>query len=229
MTCWKCLHKIEYCLCAEIQKFQTNTRFIILVHPKEFKKEKLGTGRMSHGSLPNSDLWMGIDFSNDNRVNRILDNPENACYILWPGKNSIDLNQTENFSQSAGKQIYIFILDATWSCARKMYRSSINLQKIQRIAITPDSPSEFKFKKQPARACLSTIEAITYVLKGLEKNKLEIKQDWQLILRPFHKMVQRQLDISADPHRKSYRGSSQYSSAEIKERTRQGQSRRKLF
>jgi DTW domain-containing protein YfiP len=38
------------------------------MHPKEFKKTKNGTGHFTHLSLPNSELFMGIDFSDNDRI-----------------------------------------------------------------------------------------------------------------------------------------------------------------
>lgn len=228
-TCWKCSQRIEFCLCSEIKTLQTKTQFIFLVHPKEFKKEKLGTGRMTHSALTNSHFWMGIDFSQDSRVNRVVQDKNNQCFILWPGDEAINLSD-ENFERfNPKKNIVIFILDGTWAFAKKMYRLSSNLHSIQKLAITPTRPSEFIFKQQPELLCLSTVEAIVYVLEGLEKNHLETSQDWQILMNPFRKMVARQIEISQNPHRKSYRNNGGYKLGAIKERAQSGTRKRKLF
>mgnify|MGYP001544593586 FL=1 len=46
----------------------TATRFVFLMHPKEFKQEKAATGRLTHLCLPNSELHVGIGFDGDETV-----------------------------------------------------------------------------------------------------------------------------------------------------------------
>ena len=60
--CYRCYRPKSSCMCSHIHEIETNTKFIILMHPKEFKKTKNGTGRLTHLSLPNSHLFIGIDF-----------------------------------------------------------------------------------------------------------------------------------------------------------------------
>jgi DTW domain-containing protein YfiP len=228
-TCWKCAQRIEMCLCEHITKFATNTHFVFLVHPMEFKKEKIGTGRMTHTSLPNSSFLMGIDFTQDKQVNAYLNDPNNFCMILWPGVSSIEIPKIKDLQESKNKKLVVFILDGTWACARKMYLQSPNLQKLQKISITPTAPSIFVIKQQPNSLCLSTMEAVLYVLKDLEKINIENKQNWEEILKPFKFMVQRQIEISNDPSRKSYRGRRTYDLEAIQKRAEIGTRKRKLF
>ena len=42
------------------------------MHPKEYKKEKKGTGTMTHLQLENSEIIVGVDFANNKRINEIL-------------------------------------------------------------------------------------------------------------------------------------------------------------
>jgi len=43
------------------------------MHPKEYKREKIGTGLMTQLQLENSEIIVGIDFTNNKRVNEILE------------------------------------------------------------------------------------------------------------------------------------------------------------
>lgn len=52
------------------------------MHPKEFKKTKNGTGHFTHLSLPNSELFMGIDFSDNDRINEIIETHESFILTL---------------------------------------------------------------------------------------------------------------------------------------------------
>ena len=72
IECYKCMRPSSTCICKHISPFQTKTRFIILMHPKEYKKEKNGTGHMTKLQLENSEIIVGVDFTNNTRVNLIM-------------------------------------------------------------------------------------------------------------------------------------------------------------
>ena len=93
--CYKCYRPKSSCMCEYIDSFDTKTKFIILMHPKEFKKVKNNTGRFTHLLLNNSELFVGIDFSNNQRINEIINTHES--YILFPSKNAINLTNKSNF------------------------------------------------------------------------------------------------------------------------------------
>jgi len=42
------------------------------MHPKEYKKEKKGTGYMTNLQLENSEIIVGVDFTNNERINKLL-------------------------------------------------------------------------------------------------------------------------------------------------------------
>ena len=90
--CYNCYRPKVSCMCKYINKIDTNTSFIILMHPKEYRKTKNGTGFFTHRSLPNSKVFIGIDFTNHKEINKIIDDKDTNSYILYPDKNSIKLN-----------------------------------------------------------------------------------------------------------------------------------------
>ncbi len=69
------------------------------MHPKEFKKTKNGTGHFTHLSLPNSELFMGIDFSDNARINEIIETHES--FILYPSKHAINLSHNNPLDEKA--------------------------------------------------------------------------------------------------------------------------------
>ena len=109
------------CICRHISSFKTKTRFIILMHPKEYKKERNGTGHMTHLQLENSEIIVGVDFTHNTRVNEILAKDNSSSFLLYPGKDNFNLSVRKNSEINAfmGINPHIFILDATWPCARK--------------------------------------------------------------------------------------------------------------
>ncbi len=162
------------------------------MHPKEFKKIKNGTGHLTHLSLNNSELHIDIDFSRHRRINELIDDPSNNCYLLYPSKKSILLN--ENSIIDDEKETVVFILDATWDISKKMLRMSENLQQLPHISFEHTRTSQFEIKQQPADYCLSTIESTLCVLELLEANADEQigEQGLNAFLDPFKAMIRYQ-------------------------------------
>jgi len=191
-TCYKCYRPKSSCMCEFFTKINTKTKFVILMHPKEFKKTKNGTGHFTNNSLNNSEIHIGIDFSNNERINDIINDDQNKCFILYPDKNSIKLNEE---SIHTNKNIVLFIIDSTWACSKKILRKSQNLKNLKRVSFESTKQSNFKIKTQPAAYCLSTIESTQYVLELLNKHKIENIEEEKIALftKPFDKMVEYQL------------------------------------
>jgi DTW domain-containing protein YfiP len=191
--CYKCYRPKSSCICEFVTNpIKTNTKFVILMHPKEFRKTKNGTGHMTNNSLENCELHVGIDFTKNNRVNELLNNPLYEPYVLYPDVNSIKLNTQ---ALSSEKIALVFIIDSTWPCSKKILRVSKNLQNLRKISFEHDKSSQFKIKTQPNQYCLSTIESTLCVLEQLNKHNIESISEKKLLkfLLPFEKMVEYQV------------------------------------
>ena len=199
--CYKCYRPQSSCMCSFVHTIDTDTKFIVLMHPKEFKKTKNGTGHFTRLSLSNSHLFVGVDFSNHETINEIIDTHDS--FILYPSKDAINMSKTTPYTPKSSKKMAIFLIDSTWACANKMLHESKNLQKLQHISFSSTKLSEFKIKEQPKEYCLSTMESTLSVLELLDKWKIESieKEDLDKFLNPFHEMVKYQLKCIADsPH-----------------------------
>ena len=190
----------EICLCSHIVPIQTQTKFVILIHPMEFKKVKNNTGRITHLSLPNSEFIMGLNFDNDKRVNELIKNTN--AYVLYPGSESLTASNIAN-----DKENTIFIIDATWPCSRKMMKSSPNLQHLPKISFTHSQPSIYEFKRQPNKKYLSTIESTHRLLKELSTSSKESIDNESIdsFLNPFKQLIKIQIDYEANPNLDGYR------------------------
>lgn len=207
-TCMKCRRTTNSCLCDDIVEFSTNTKFVLLMHPMEAKKEKVGTGRLTKASLKNSKIIMGIDFTEDVEVNELIDNPENLCFVMYPGKSAVNISE-DKFSYDTSKNLVIFVIDATWPCAKKMMKLSSNLLELPRVCFSPKERSKFDIKHQPMDYCLSTIESIHYFLSALEEQEIEsLNNVHDSLLKTLESLVQYQLECESDPNRQTYRRNS---------------------
>jgi len=171
--CSRCFRPVKTCLCSTIQPFDTETRFVILMHPKEAKKTRMGTGRLAHLFSNNSEIVVGLDFSADSRVNSLIADSRYRPFVLYPGENSVDLSEHYFlFHKIADKRLLVFVIDASWPLAKKILKLSSNLQALPQICFRPEAPSRYT-KKQPHENCLCTLESVCFLLEELEKAGLE--------------------------------------------------------
>lgn len=187
----------------------TQTRFVFLMSPMEFKVTKANTGRLTHLCLPNSELHMGLAFDDHVRVQQVLTDPHNYCVLLYPGKTATNLSDPAQIptlgAQLNQRRLVVFLIDATWRGARKIHRLSPSLQSLPRIKFTPTTPSRYVIKQQPRPDCLSTLEAVHELLLVLEKAGLDHYPQPEQLLAVFQRMQDFQIQCAADPTRTGYR------------------------
>lgn len=226
--CFKCFRLQKNCLCHLIKPFDTRTHFILLMHPMEAKKEKMGTGRISVACLNNSEMITGIDFSDDPAVNTIINDSQNYCMVLYPGDKSLNISSDDVTSllDLGDKRLVVFLIDGTWPCAKKMMRLSKNINSLPRVSFTANHESLFVIKEQPAEYCLSTLESIHFFLSESERRGLEkLEGRQENMIDVFKEMINFQIECALNPSLSSYRKSSSgYSKKD--ERTKSKQTRR---
>jgi DTW domain-containing protein YfiP len=195
--CYKCYRPKSSCMCEFINAVKTETKFVILMHPKEFKKVKNNTGFFTHLSLSNSEVFIGIDFSEHKRINKIIATHES--YILFPSINAANLSQTN--PKNSEKPLAIFLIDSTWACTKKIFTLSSNLNTLKHMSFTTTKTSKYDIKVQPNEAYLSTIESTLVVLELLNKHEIEDVKEEELkgFLTPFFKMIEYQKELIANP------------------------------
>lgn len=216
VTCYRCFWPQHLCWCGSITPMETRTRFVFLMHPKEFKHEKAATGRLTHLCLQRSEIHMGIGFDDHDAVQELMRDPQNLPVLLYPGRDA--LNLTDAGAPADGgpllsafktelerRQLVVFLLDATWALGRKMLRLSPSLQRLPRIMFTPSAPSRYVIKQQPHAGCLSTLEATHELLLTLERAGLDRYALPDQLLHLFQRMQTFQLACAADPDRPGYR------------------------
>ena len=198
--CYKCYRPKSSCMCSYINAVDTKTKFVILMHPKEFKKVKNNTGFFTHLSLSNSEVFIGIDFSKHKRINEIISTHES--YILFPSSNAVNLSDTNvNLNVAMDKPMAIFLIDSTWACTKKMFTLSQNLNQLKHMSFTTEKISQYQIKEQPESNYLSTIESTLVVLQLLNKRSVENIKDEELngFLNPFFKMIEYQKKLIENP------------------------------
>lgn len=169
--CLSCKKPTITCYCSDLRPMNSHPQILILMHPLEFK-HPIGTGRLAHQCLANSELWVGADFRNSEPLAKLLADKTISPLLLFPGEKSQNLS-TMNLSErkqtlSSEKKNVLIVLDGTWHLAKKMLYRTPQLQNIPRVSFVPSSLSRFVVRKQPRPDCYSTLEAISEVLELLD-------------------------------------------------------------
>lgn len=208
--CYKCHRPSKYCLCEHVVPFDTDIRFVILMHPMEARRERVGTGRITDACMSNCEIIVGVNFTEDNKVNELIDNPAYYPMVMYPGDSAINISEGDfSYSDIGGRTPLVFVIDGTWPCAKKMMTQSENLHNIPRICFTPKVQSQFDIKHQPHEMCLSTIEAVHFFLSEWERQGLQkFDRKHNVLVDIFKVLVDFQKACAQDPDKKSYRKSS---------------------
>jgi DTW domain-containing protein YfiP len=210
--CLACFHPHLTCCCKHIERFNPKIRFAILIHVREAQK-RIATGRLSHLCLENSLLINGYDYSENASVNALLADPSLYPVVLYPGDASANLSEQSAEERKnlcpAGRELLVFVIDGTWTSARKIVQRSRNLRELPRISFTPPQPSRFRLRRQPKEHCFSTVEAIHHAIELLGESRGfdTASRAHDVLLRVFDVMVEQQLEL-ASRHKPRYLGSS---------------------
>jgi DTW domain-containing protein YfiP len=195
--CPRCLKpEPDFCVCRLIEPKSNRLRVVILQHPQE-PDHLLGTARLAHLALKNSDLRVGLSWAN---LAHALGNPASSpdpknrpdpqrWGVLYLGSGIQNPPETPNrhplsypvvqwvnekglplAGMSPGEMEGIIVLDGTWSQAKALWWRNPWLLKLRRLVLTPRKKSLYGARrKEPRRECLSTIETIAECLTGFNE------------------------------------------------------------
>jgi DTW domain-containing protein YfiP len=192
--CYRCFKPKSNCLCPYIKEADPKVKFVILMHPKEAFHQRTGTGRITALALKDSEILVGVDFSENKKLNKLLEDEAYYPVILYPGKDA-DTADSPLLKQRLGnKMLLVIVVDATWPLAAKIVRLSKNIKTLPKLSFRKGYLSQFKFKQEPQEECLSTIESCYYLIKELQEAKIAGQCDIESMLIAFTRMVDHQLE-----------------------------------
>jgi DTW domain-containing protein len=134
--------------------------------------------------LPNAELHVGVRWAGSAALARALSDPARPAVLLYPGDGAIDVA-----SHPPPGPVTLVVVDGTWWQARKVIRENPELAALPRYTFTPPTPSEYRIRREPEAACVSTIEALVHVLGVLEGDR----ERFHALLAPFRAMVDAQI------------------------------------
>lgn len=182
-VCARCERPRRVCWCAHLTSVDTRTRVVLLQHPRE-EDMAIGTARMASLCLPNSELHVGVNFRDSPELARALSDPERPAALLYPSDDAVDV-----FTDPPRGPVTLVVVDGTWWQARKLVRTNPNLAALPRYAFRAPTPSEYRIRREPDEAYVSTIEALVHVLGVLEGDPERLRA----LLVPFRAMIDAQI------------------------------------
>ena len=171
--CFKCFKPKSVCLCKYSRELDTGVKFVFLMHPKEFKRQRTGTGYLSHNCLKDSEIIVGLDFTTNKRLQELLSDEKYFPVMMYPGNDACTVNELkpklfDGTLNGKNKTLLIIILDATWFCSKKMIEHNPFLMELPKLSFIGSYTSIFTFKHEPSPECVSTIECCYYMIKELQ-------------------------------------------------------------
>jgi DTW domain-containing protein len=184
--CSACGRPRSVCLCSELVPVPTQTRVVILQHPRE-SIVPINTARLAELALPNSERHVGVEFGDSPRLRELLADEAAPPILLFPGPGAKDLAL-----EPPSGPVTLVVIDGTWWQAQKLLKKNPLLARLPRYGLAPSTPSRYRIRREPAAHCVSTVEAIVQALGALEGGA-----DMSALLRPFDAMVEHQLRFAA--------------------------------
>ena len=181
--CPGCSRPSVVCICSAIRRVATQTRVVILQHPRE-SDVAINTARLVELQLERAERHVAVKLAEVPALKARLNDREAPPILLYPGPEARDLGE----SPPAGP-VTLVVLDGTWWQAKKLFQQNPELASLPRYSLSPSSPSRYRIRREPALHCISTIEAIGEALSLLEPAGFD-REAWLL---PFEAMVEHQL------------------------------------
>jgi len=168
------------CFCEAIPSIDNRTEVLVLQHVGE-RFHPFNTARIVQKALRHCYL---ITDHNKQFGKQHLPIQANAG-LLYPGANAPSL--TELTASERPEQLVI--VDGTWHQAKTIVRDVPQLRHLPCFRLTPNSPGQYRIRREPNAQSLSTLEATVAALQALEPETVGLGQ----LLSAFNQMVENQL------------------------------------
>jgi DTW domain-containing protein YfiP len=149
-------------------------------------------------SLVNTRVLVGEDFTDNETLNRVLDDDIETS-VLFPAEHATVLHRQSSNHDGASPKRFI-LLDGTWKKAYKIWQLSKNLHALPQVKLPEDLQGDYRIRKAPSENSLSTVEAGYHLLSLVEP-----ECNFGSLLSAFKNMIDFQIQqMPPDLYRKHY-------------------------
>lgn len=188
------MKKGEFCLCKYTEEIDSGIKFVLLMHPKEVKKNRTGTGWITRISLKGCEIIEGLDFAENTRLNKLLEDPQYYPVLLYPGEDAWTASHQKFKEEIGNRTLLAIIIDSTWFCSRKIIQHNPQLLKLPKLSFSASYRSIFTFKREPRPEYISTIETCYYLIKELQTAGIANQNvNPEPLMNVFKEMIKNQL------------------------------------
>lgn len=149
--CPRCRLDPGLCLCGDVVRVETKSRFVILRHMNESRR-RTNSGRIAALALSNGEL---VD--RRERGDELDFEPPPGAWLLFPGGHT---------PASPAPPAAVVVLDGTWREAKRMFIRVPALQRLPRLSLGPPAPT-LRLRKPPSYG-MATLESIAHAVEALE-------------------------------------------------------------
>jgi DTW domain-containing protein len=169
------------CLCRSIPRYDLNTRLVLVMHRREYKKTT-ATGPLALEALSNSELRVHghqdcpLDLS-------YLNIPERRTILLYPGDDALILSKS--FLEQDNRPVTLVVPDGNWRQAARMGRRLPGLEHAEMVRLPEGPPTRWGVRKENHTEGLATFEAIARALGIIESSEVQTGMEdlFQLMVR----------------------------------------------
>ncbi len=154
------------CLCGQITRIKTRSRFVLLTSPKEFTRPS-NTGRLLKLINPEQTEVLAWERKPepDSRLSELAQTP-GVC-LVYPAP----FSHPRRIERPPYPAPVLILLDGTWQEALKMYRKSQYLSQMPLLSLPDTVQSTYRLRENQLPSALCTIEAAAICLKLNAENE----------------------------------------------------------
>ncbi len=196
-SCATCHRPKAACVCDRIVSYPTARRVLILQHPQE-RDALLGSAQILEASLPKARIVVGLSWRNLGHALGEEGVNSSRWAVLFPDRETPgdQLTTRRGAPLDAASLEGVIVLDGTWSKAKTLWWRNPWLNKLNRMALTPEKPSIYgRLRAEPRREFVSTLESVAHALTLCGESP-EVQQALE---RVFRTLVQRVRDAKLIP------------------------------
>ena len=159
--CPHCQRPLTACLCTLACALTSPWPVVILQDPTEARQAK-GSVPLLQACLQPVTVWIGDDFSQHAGLNALLQDPQLAPLLVYPGHEAH--SAAHHQATLAGRTPCFVLLDGTWRKSLKLLHSHPALASLPRLTLATPTQSDYHIRKSPRADGLSTFEAVSAIL-----------------------------------------------------------------